>query len=256
MPYSEDIFYRQYENDLNRKCLPVILLQSSGGSHLSWPGEIRRREGHCVIALDLPGHGKTTSTVCHSIQAMVFSLRRFMLNLKIPKAILVGYSLGAVLALHYAANYPEEIKGLFLLSCGAQFTLPHSIFDKLRSPGSMDQVVEIINPLFFDPRFPQKQRREILRPMLSLRKSTLLADLAICANYSWNSSFDRVTCPTRLVAGENDQITQPASVRQLTYCLPAAQNRIVTRCGHLLMHENIEIVAQMMGKFLTDFAEP
>lgn len=255
MPYSEDIFYRQYKEEFNRFDNPVILLHGSGGSHLSWPGELRRQENHHVIALDLPGHGKTTSTVCHSIQTMVFSLRNFLLHMKIPRAILAGHSLGAVLALHYAAAYPESVRGLFLLACGANFSIPHSLFNQLRSSGQMDKVVENFNQIAFNQRLPQKLRREILAPMLSLRKSTLLADLAICANFSQNTSFKRITCPIELVAGENDLITKPASVRQLAFSLPCASYKILPQCGHLLLYERAELVAQIMREFLGGITE-
>ena len=254
MPYIDGLFYRQYGDKITASSCPVILLHGSGGSHLSWPGEFRRLDNRRVIALDLPGHGRTVSSACHSIQTLVHSLRRFLQDMRIHRAVLAGHSLGAVLALHYAAVYPENIPGLFLLACGASFSIPTSLFDRLRSPLPMEKVVEEFNRIAFDEHFPQNLRREVLAPMQTLRKSTLLSDLAICANFTGSVRFKRIACPVKLVAGENDRITKPASVRQLALSLPQAGYKILPQCGHLLLYEKTDRVVQLMDDFMNDLA--
>ena len=38
---------------------PLVLVHGAGGSHLDWPPDLRRLAGMRVIALDLPGHGRS-----------------------------------------------------------------------------------------------------------------------------------------------------------------------------------------------------
>ena len=256
MPYINDTFYRLYDDSPKGFSYPIILLHGSSGSHLSWPGEMRRLDHKRVIALDLPGHGKTLSSVCHSIQTLVFSLQRFLQALKIQRVILIGHSLGSVLALHYAAAFPQNVLGMFLLACGASFSIPASLFDTLRSPLPMEKVVEEFSKIAFDENFPQELRRKVLAPMHTLRKSTLLSDLAICAGFSDSTNFSGITCPVRLVAGENDLITQPDAVRQLAFSLPNAGFSILPQCGHLLLYEKTDLVAGKLNGFLGNKAMP
>ena len=255
MPYIDDIFYRLYNGNPTGYSCPIILLHGSGGSHLSWPGEMRRLDHKCVIALDLPGHGNTASSVCHSIQTLVFYLRRFYQGMGISRAVLVGHSLGALLALHYAAAYPGSVLGMLLLACGTSFSIPTSIFNQLRSPQRMERIVESFGRIAFDEHSSQAIRREVLAPMHTLRKSTLLADLAICANFSNSANYGRISCPTKIIVGENDLITLPASACQLAFSLPDADYSILPNCGHLLLYEELDSVVKLMSGFLRNFAE-
>lgn len=131
MPYSSNLFFRIYNGDSKASAYPVLLLHGSGGSHLAWPAEVRRLPHHRVLAVDLPGHGKSNTPVCQSLEALQIAIQSFLLDQQIHKVIMVGHSLGAAAALSFASNYPEQVCGLFLLACGSRFNIPLDWFTSL-----------------------------------------------------------------------------------------------------------------------------
>jgi pimeloyl-ACP methyl ester carboxylesterase len=250
MPYSNNLFYRIYnEAEQPEPPRPLVLLHGSGGSHMAWPVDLRRSLNRRVIALDLPGHGKSAGTACQQMPALVQSLRLFLDDLHIYRIDLAGHSLGALLALYYAKAFPKQVKRLFLMSCGSHFNVPEELFESLLCPNRKDQFIEDFGRIAFSQDFPQSQRRTLLAPLSQVRTSTLLADLSICAEYHLNGDFQKIVCPAQLVNGTNDPITTPASARELVHNLPQAALKILPKCGHLLLYEKTALISQMMRGF-------
>ena len=250
MPYSHDLFYRIYnQEDHTQNALPLVLLHGSGGSHMAWPVDIRRSITRQVIALDLPGHGKSAGTACQRLPALVQSLRRFLDELNIYRVDLAGHSLGALLALDFAQTFPKRAHSLFLLSCGSAFNVPENLFDSLLCPNRKNRFIEDFSRMAFSRGFPQIQRRKLLEPLSQVRTSTLLADLSICAEYRLNGYFRKITCPTQLVNGADDPITTPVSARELAHNLAKAELEILPNCGHLLLYEKTAQISKMMRGF-------
>ena len=59
MPIASGLHYFAHNETLTSRP-PVILIHGAGGSHLTWPAEVRRLPGQRIFALDLPGHGDSS----------------------------------------------------------------------------------------------------------------------------------------------------------------------------------------------------
>ncbi len=250
MPYCNELFYRIYENgDSAKGKLPLVLLHGSGGSHMAWPLEIRRLRGRRVIALDLPGHGRSAGASCQSLEALTACLKDFLLACGLRRVLLAGHSLGAMLALEYACANPKHAQGLILLACGSRFDLPPILFDDLLRPNHNERFIEHFNALAFDPACAQTERRAILEPLKKVRASTLLLDLGICHDYRLASNLDDVSCPAAIINGASDRITTPSTARQLASALPQAALSILPQCGHMLIYEKTTLINSIMRDF-------
>lgn len=96
----------------------LVLLHGLGGCHLNWlpAAPMLARHGR-VIALDLVGFGRTPSAGRgHGIDAQLAMIERFLAEVVRGPAVLVGNSMGGLLALMHAARAPEQIAGLVLVS--------------------------------------------------------------------------------------------------------------------------------------------
>ncbi|MEB3290252.1 MAG: alpha/beta fold hydrolase [Leptolyngbya sp.] len=68
------------------------------------------------LAPDLIGFGESASTApVHSVALEVEALHTLLQALRISRCVLVGHSLGAWVALRYAQNYPQQVRGLVLV---------------------------------------------------------------------------------------------------------------------------------------------
>lgn len=107
---------------------PVILVHGyTANADLNWrvPGLVRKLAKHFrVITLDLRGHGlsgKPQDPSKYGV-AMVDDVLRLMDHLEIPKAHLVGYSMGGFITLKFAARYPGRL--ITAMPCGAAWMPP------------------------------------------------------------------------------------------------------------------------------------
>lgn len=70
-----------------------------------------------VITIDLLGHGKSDCLgYVHSMELFAETIAAVLKELRIRKCILVGHSLGGYVALAFAEQHPQKVKGLCLMN--------------------------------------------------------------------------------------------------------------------------------------------
>src|SRR5271166_5202451 len=109
---------RYLEAGSEHEGLPIVLIHGFGGDLNNWmftqPGLAER---HRVIALDLPGHGGSSKDVgAGDLAALSAAVIGLMAALDIPKAHLVGHSLGGGVALRTALDKPAHVASFSLIS--------------------------------------------------------------------------------------------------------------------------------------------
>jgi pimeloyl-ACP methyl ester carboxylesterase len=98
----------------------VLLIHGIGGDWRTWEPVLDglAREHH-VVAVDLPGHGRSTKGAGdYSLGALATTLRDLGGALGIERATVVGHSLGGGIAMQFAYQFPERCERLVLVSSG------------------------------------------------------------------------------------------------------------------------------------------
>ncbi|GAB4575327.1 MAG: hypothetical protein Kow0077_26280 [Anaerolineae bacterium] len=97
---------------------PVILLHGWLNSWRYWVPSMQHLSlKYRTYALDLWGFGDSSKNPAkYSLEAYVQQLSGFMDKMGIPKAALIGHSLGAAVAAHYALRYPQQVARLMAIS--------------------------------------------------------------------------------------------------------------------------------------------
>ncbi|WP_328999266.1 alpha/beta fold hydrolase [Kribbella sp. NBC_00709] len=95
---------------------PVLLLiHGLGASSATWERVVARyRDRLRIVALDLRGHGRSTWTSSYELPDMVSDVSRSLQALGIPRATVLGHSMGGLVALLFAARCPEQVERLIL----------------------------------------------------------------------------------------------------------------------------------------------
>ena len=94
----------------------VVLLHGYLGSHKIWEQTVSNlSKTYRVIAIDLPGHGGTSSYgYAHSMELMAKCVKSVMDHLRLKTYVIVGHSMGGYVALAFADLFPDNLKGLCL----------------------------------------------------------------------------------------------------------------------------------------------
>ncbi|MDM9382981.1 alpha/beta fold hydrolase [Chlorogloeopsis sp. ULAP01] len=221
------------------KATPLILLHGFGASIGHWRHNLEvLGERHTVYALDMLGFGASEkAAVNYSIQLWVEQVYDFWKTFIRQPVILIGNSIGSLIALAVATAHPEMIQGVVMMS------LPDPSLEQEAIPALLRPVVTtiknivasplLLKPLFYLIRRPSFLRRwaaiayanpeaitdeliEILagppQDRGSARAFTALFKATITANFGFSvkSLLPTLTIPMLLIWGKNDRFVPPA----------------------------------------------
>ena len=95
----------------------IVLLHGFLGSSEIWKDFINDLSlDYRVVAVDLPGHGKTGNIAeVHSMELMAESVKAVLNHLKIRKCTMVGHSMGGSVTLAFAELFPSLLNGFGLV---------------------------------------------------------------------------------------------------------------------------------------------
>lgn len=250
MPEETGIYYSVYEGGKS-ELAPVVLIHGAGGSHLTWPVEIRRLAGQRVITIDLPGHGKSRGAGQQSIPAYADQVHNLLAQLGLPECVLVGHSLGGAVALTIALKYPRQVAGLGLIATGAYMGVDGDLLQELSNPVTASCGLRKLEALSFSPHTDPVLVGRVMRGLRDVRPSLLLADWLACSNFDLREMVSQIQAPAWVACGTDDRITPLGYAHFLATTLPAAELQMFPHAGHMLIQEQAGAVAQGLGDFLT-----
>jgi pimeloyl-ACP methyl ester carboxylesterase len=251
MPTTTKLYYfaHEAENQVAKRP-PAILIHGAGGSHLSWPPQIRRLADEKIYALDLPGHGKSEGAGRQSIDEYVDDVIGFMQELNIRAAVLVGISMGSAVALTLALKYPRRVLGLGLLGSGSKLRVSPNLLETAGNPNTFEYAVKMVNENCFSPDSPQNLIELSKRTMLEMRPPTLLGDFLACNEFDVTSQLDKINVPTLIICGEEDKMMPLKFSESLRNGIANSQLHVLDNAGHMVMLERPDTVADLLKQFI------
>ena len=251
MPTTTKLYYFAHTTeDQVVKRPPVILIHGAGGTHLSWPPQIRRLAGEKIYAPDLPGHGKSEGEGRQSIDEYAEDIIVFMAELKIRSAVIVGISLGGAVALTLALKYPKQVLGLGLLGSGSKLPVSPMLLETAGNPIAFESAVETVIKNCFSPESSQNLIELSKRTMLEIRPPVLLGDLLACNEFDVTSQLGKIKAPTIIICGAEDQMTPLKFSELLQAGIVNSQLHILDNAGHMVMLEKPDAVADLLKQFI------
>ena len=224
----------------------VLLVHGAGMDHSVWALQSRylAHRGRVVLAVDLPGHGRSGGEALTAIPDLADWLIALLDAVGVAQAALAGHSMGALACLSAAARYPERLRALALLGVAPKMPV-HP--DLLALAAADDhKAFELIDDWAHGPRahlggHPLAGTWLLgsgERLLERARPGVLHSDLAACNAYAEGADeAAQVRCPTRLVLGADDKMTPAKAGAKLAQMIPGAEAVVIPDCGHMMMTE-------------------
>lgn len=250
MPTAAGLYYAHH-NEGGQDDSPVILIHGAGSSHLCWPAEIRRMNGQRVLAVDLPGHGKSGGVAQQSIRAYTEQMMEFITALGLYQAVFVGHSMGGAIALDLAIQHGEHVAGLGLISTGAYLGIDAGFLEDLLNPLTVPAALSTFATRAFSPKASPPLVERCMSIMRETRASVLQGDFNACANIDLREAVGQIEAPTWVIVGTEDQMTPVAYAHFLVDRIAAARLQMIPEAGHMAFLEQPARVAQGLQQFLT-----
>ncbi len=243
--------------------LPVVVfVHGALNDHSVWTLLARwfAHHGHAVLALDLPGHSRSAGPALESVEVLARWLVALLDAAQVGEAVLVGHSMGSLIALEAAALVPERIKRLVMIGTAFPMTVsPALLATAAESPLlAIDKVNAYSHSSWASkPGYPgpgtwtHGSSRALMRHVQAScpERNLFLLDFEVCNRYAGAlAAAAKVSCPVTFVLGTNDQMTQPKHAVELAEALRANVERIAA--GHALMAEAPDAVLAALRRAL------
>lgn len=249
MPTAAGLYYFAHEAEVTTRP-PVILIHGAGGTHLNWPPQIRRLDGQPVLAVDLPGHGKSDGVSRQVIGEYAADLLAFMDALKMRTAILVGHSMGSAIALTLAIQSPKRVLGLGLLGSGLRLAVSPSLLQSAADPSTFLSAVQWVTEYSYSPQADPRLMELGEKRMAEIRPPVLYGDFLACDGFDASAAdLSRIHAPILILVGEQDKMTPPRLSRALNEQIPRSRLVTLPDTGHMLMLERPDLVAAHLAEF-------
>lgn len=226
----------------------IVFVHGALHDHSVWIQQTRylAHHGHAVLAVDLPGHGRSGGAAL-GVEAAGRWIADLVDASGLQRVALAGHSLGSVIALEAAAALGERAQHLFMIGTAYPMKVSPALLEMCRT--DVLQAIDRVNMLSLSthaakpsspgPGFEMHGgNRALMRRMQAgYRAGNLfLEDFLACDRYEGlAAAAAALRCPTTLVLGSRDQMNPPKAVAPIVQALAP---RVVTLpAGHNLMGE-------------------
>lgn len=224
----------------------VMFLHGAGLDHSSWVLQSRYfgHHGMNVLAIDLPGHGRSGGLPLADVGAMADWALEFASAAGMERLAVVGHSMGSLVALECAARAPGRISALAMLAVAYPMKVSKPFLDAARDDFPTAWAMHTIwghapgVALRADPSPGMSMQGESLARLRRLAPGVLHADLRACDHYETGlEAAVRVKCPVLFLLGTQDVMTPPRGMQALAASLANTTTCTLPGFGHALMAE-------------------
>jgi pimeloyl-ACP methyl ester carboxylesterase len=245
----------------------IVFIHGVLNDHSVWILQSRylANHGYNVLAIDLPGHGKSAGNCPKTVEDAAAFVIALLDAAGLHKAALVGHSWGSLIALHAASMAPARVTHLALVATAFPMKVSPALLDAaLNKPM---QAIDMVNTFSHSTLAPPPSSlgpgtwlyggsKALMRRVLqsNLKENVFHTGFTACDQYSkafealaqWNIA----QAATLFIVGKHDQMTTPKAAQGLISAAPQA-NVVTVDAGHALMSEAPDATLFALVKFLS-----
>ncbi len=233
----------------NASGAPVLLLHGGGVAGWMW-GPLRDRlsSTYRLVIPDFPGHGQSAGAPYVSHDATIAAL---VAHLRGSRVSVIGFSLGAQLAVQLASVAPELVERVLVVSAQAR---------PMAFSGVTLGLLGLMSPLAKRRWFAKLQARELFIPhellesyvetSASLSKATLLASVGQNMKFVIPEGWPRFPGAALVLVGQRELRVMKASAQALHDALPGSELEVVDGCGHGIPFQKPDWFAERVSRWL------
>ena len=247
----------------------VLMLHGIGGGHVAFAPQVETlaAAGYRAVAWDMPGYGHSAPIEPYTFKGLAQSCIDLIDALQCEHVVLLGHSMGGMVAQEVVARRPERVSRLVLCGTSAAFgkrtdgrsadAWAQQFIAQRTAPldagQSMAEVAQRLVPQMVGPGSLPEGLRLAEHGMAGVPAATYRRALDCLVTYDRQAALGDIRVPTLLIGGEFDRVAAPAVMKQMAEAIPDARYAELKGIGHLM---NLEAPEDFDGLLLDFLAEP
>jgi 3-oxoadipate enol-lactonase len=239
----------------------LLFLHGLGGGHHAWDPQLPHFAalGFAAHAWDQPGYGHSPIVEPYDLEQVSAALKRLIEALGGEPVVLVGHSMGGMVAQEAYARFPELIKGLVLGFTSAAFGGGSTEFVRqfvdarlkpLDQGRTMAQVAADLMPKMRGAKSDPKGLAHAQAIMSSIAPETYRKAVRLLTTFDRKDNLGNIKVPTLVVAGSDDRTAPPPVMERMHKAIPGSQYVVLAGCGHLGPMDQPEAFNSVLQDFL------
>lgn len=233
---------------------PTVVLSNSLGTNLDlWEPQVGAlAERFHVVRYDSRGHGLSSSPAGpYTMSELAGDVVALLDHLEVPRAHVVGISIGGLTGQYLAVEHPERVERLVVANTAAKIGEPQAWLDRaaLVESSGLGAIADGVVEKWLTPRHaaehPELAAR--LRAMLlATDDAGYAATCHVLAETDLRERIGRITAPTLVIGASGDLPTPPAATRAVAEGVPGA-TYVEVDAAHI---SNLEATAEVTAAVL------
>lgn len=235
---------------------PVVLLHGLGSRREDWfPTARILAQHHRVTLVDLPGHGVADMPEPFSLERATTSLDRSLADLRDGPVVLVGHSLGGLIAASEAIARPSRVRGLVLVETALRPQLPEAL--RAEWLGRLErEYQDVVRAAYLDFGRDSAQGETLYRRVAVLEPRMVQRWIRLAWSADLSREARRLAVPVLVVLaerswGREEPWPEVASALGLAG-VPRLQATRLADCGHFIMLDRPAELAALIERFAAD----
>jgi len=238
----------------------LLFLHGVGGGHHAWDGQLPyfAAHGYAAHAWDQPGYGHSAMVDPYDLEQIVLALKRLVDKVCKEPVVLVGHSMGGLVAQEAYARFPEMVKALALCFTSAAF-VGSSDFARefvaarigpLDAGQSMADIAARLMPAMRGVKSNPSGLALAQRIMSGIPPETYRKAVHLLTTFDRREQLPKIAVPTLLVAGSDDRTAPAGIMERMAQKIPGAEYTLLEGCGHLGPMDQPDAFNAALGAFL------
>lgn len=244
-----------YRIDGDKTGAPVVFINSLGTDYRLWDKLLPLLPGGLqFIRYDKRGHGLSEVTSApYRMGGLVNDLERLLDHLNVRNAVLVGCSIGGLIAQGLAVKRLDQVRAMVLSNTGAKIGTKEMWNDRIDAvrAGGIDALADATLERWFSTAFRETPELAAWRAMLT--RTPVEGYVGCSEAISGTDLYETIatlTLPTLGIAGSEDGSTPPDLVRETAALVKGSEFELIRGAGHLPMVEAPDRFAEILTTFL------
>lgn len=228
----------------------VLMLHGIGGGHIAFAPQVETlaAAGYRAVAWDMPGYGHSAPIEPYTFKGLAQSCIDLIDALQCEHVVLLGHSMGGMVAQEVVARRPERVSRLVLCGTSAAFgkrtdgrsadAWAQQFIAQRTAPldagQSMAEVAQRLVPQMVGPGSLPEGLRLAEHCMAGVPAATYRRALDCLVTFDRQAALGGIGVPTLLIGGEFDRVAAPSVMRQMAEAIPDARYAELKGIGHLM----------------------
>lgn len=222
----------------------LLFLHGLGGGHHAWDDQLTffAAHGYASHAWDQPGYGHTPAVEPYDLEQVAASLKRLVDSFGDEPVVLIGHSMGGIVAQEAMARHPGCARALVLGFTSPAFGGGSEEFVRqfiAARVGPLDEgktMADIAAALMPAMRGTSSDPAGLARAqaiMSGLSPETYRKAVALLTTFDRRAELKKIAVPTLVVSGSDDRTAPPRMMERMAGEIPGAEYVNLPGCGHL-----------------------